>query len=187
MYKHTSPSNKSYIGITSKNPEERWGHNGIQYRKQPFYRAIKKYGWDNIKHEVIKDGLNFEEADTLEKSLILKFNSYDPNFGYNIQLGGHNGQVHSAASRKKMSEAAKGRKLSFTEEHKFKISESKKGKCSEKLLSSALKNLDKANNFSRDAEYRKKMSEAKKGKPGRVWTEEQKRKHSEIMKKVYSA
>ena len=29
VYKHTSPSNKVYLGITSINPSKRWGDNGL--------------------------------------------------------------------------------------------------------------------------------------------------------------
>lgn len=54
VYKHTTPSQKIYIGITSMSTSKRWGHKGYGYRNQPyFYRAILKYGWDNIKHEVL--------------------------------------------------------------------------------------------------------------------------------------
>ena len=88
MYKHTSPSNKSYIGITSKNPEERWGHNGIQYRKQPFYRAIKKYGWDNFTHEILYSNLTEKEAKDKEKELIRKYKTKNNKYGYNCTYGG---------------------------------------------------------------------------------------------------
>ena len=44
VYKHTSPSNKIYIGITCQDVERRW-RNGDGYKSQKyFYRAIKKYG-----------------------------------------------------------------------------------------------------------------------------------------------
>lgn len=43
VYKHVSPSNKVYIGITSKNPLRRW-ENGNGYKNNKyFYRAILKY------------------------------------------------------------------------------------------------------------------------------------------------
>mgnify|MGYP002313949657 FL=1 len=38
-------NNKSYIGITSRKPEERWGNDGSQYskgRQDAFRSAIKK-------------------------------------------------------------------------------------------------------------------------------------------------
>ena len=57
VYKHTSPSNKVYIGITSQEPERRW-QNGYGYATQQlFWRAIQKYGWDNFKHEIIAEKL----------------------------------------------------------------------------------------------------------------------------------
>ena len=50
VYVHTAPSGKMYVGITKQKPEYRWGRNGIKYKTQVFYRAIEKYGWDNIDH-----------------------------------------------------------------------------------------------------------------------------------------
>ena len=45
VYKHTSPSNKVYIGITAKEPKDRW-MSGYGYRKNDhFNKAILKYGW----------------------------------------------------------------------------------------------------------------------------------------------
>ena len=44
VYKHISPSEKVYIGITQTSPETRWAK-GFGYRKCIlFYRAILKYG-----------------------------------------------------------------------------------------------------------------------------------------------
>lgn len=31
VYKHTSPSGKCYVGITSQAPECRWGNDGCKY------------------------------------------------------------------------------------------------------------------------------------------------------------
>ena len=62
VYKHTFPNGKIYIGVTSINPLRRW-ENGFGYRKQTvMFRAICKYGWDNIQHEILFDGLAKEEA-----------------------------------------------------------------------------------------------------------------------------
>ena len=85
---HTSPSNKVYIGITSQEPQKRWG-NGSNYSKQKyFYAAIQKYGWENIKHEVLFNNLTEKEAKQKEIELIAKHNSTDRNYGYNLTLGG---------------------------------------------------------------------------------------------------
>ena len=59
VYCHTTPSGKRYIGITSKKPEKRW-RNGEGYnnkRQQLFYKAIEKYKWENIHHNIISTDL----------------------------------------------------------------------------------------------------------------------------------
>ena len=79
VYKHTSPSGKCYIGITSaKNPNLRWGVGGRRYLYKhetrgehvKFVNAINKYGWDNIKHEILETGLTHKEAKEKEKYYI---------------------------------------------------------------------------------------------------------------------
>lgn len=88
VYKHTSPNGKCYIGITSNNPLIRWS-NGNGYSGQPyFFRAIMKYGWDNIKHEILFSDLSKEEACQKEIELIKFHKSNNPNYGYNISTGG---------------------------------------------------------------------------------------------------
>lgn len=102
VYKHTSPSGKVYIGVTRQVPEKRW-QNGLGYRKQKrFYRAIQKYGWENIAHEVVADNLSGEEADELEKQLIHEYKSSDKRFGYNIELGGNFSKAVSNETRERM-------------------------------------------------------------------------------------
>ena len=69
VYKHTTPSGKVYIGITRTTLERRCGSNGRNYSKNIlFYRAIQKYGWQNIKHEILFDGLTKEQATTKGKT-----------------------------------------------------------------------------------------------------------------------
>ena len=87
VYKHTTPNNKYYIGITRQNPLKRW-QKGFGYKGQVFYNAIQKYGWDNIQHEIIKDHLTEKEAQQLEIDLIKEYKSNHPEFGYNISSGG---------------------------------------------------------------------------------------------------
>lgn len=88
VYKHTSPSGKVYIGITCQKITKRW-KNGRGYEGcTVFYRAVQKYGWQNIKHEIVAEGLTNEEACLMEQELISKFKSHDPQYGYNMTLGG---------------------------------------------------------------------------------------------------
>lgn len=98
LYLHTVPKelsgydyDKHYIGITTKNINERWGKNGSGYRKQIFYNAILKYGWENIRHEILFENLTKEEAFSLEKEYIKKYKSNIKPYGYNIASGGHGG------------------------------------------------------------------------------------------------
>ena len=89
VYKHTSPSGKVYVGITQQDPEIRW-HSGHGYkRQQRFYNAIKKYGWQNITHEIIASGLTKEQAEAEEVRLIALYHSTDRGYGYNTENGGN--------------------------------------------------------------------------------------------------
>lgn len=108
VYKHTSPSGKSYIGITSMSPPSKRWKNGKGYSHNTYFtNAINKYGWDNFKHEIIKDNLTEEEAEVLERELIEKYNTFDSNKGYNCTSGGEIGKQHTEETRRKQSELAK--------------------------------------------------------------------------------
>lgn len=88
VYRHVFPNNKTYVGITSQNPERRWlaGHG---YRGQEtLWNAIKKYGWASIRHEIVATGLTQEEALDLEVILIARFDSASREHGYNRTPGG---------------------------------------------------------------------------------------------------
>ena len=111
VYMHTNKVNdKKYIGITKTNPKERW-KNGLGYKTQIFYRAIQKYGWDNFKHEILFEKLNKEEAEQKEIELIAFYKSDNKDFGYNVNHGGNCIGTMSEATRRKLSNAFKGRKL----------------------------------------------------------------------------
>lgn len=93
VYVHTVPKkisgykyDKHYVGITGKDPKERW-RDGKGYKNGIFKKAIKKYGWDNIKHKIVAENLSHEEACELEKELIKKYKSFGER-GYNATEGG---------------------------------------------------------------------------------------------------
>lgn len=88
VYKHTSPSGKIYVGITSQRLEARW-RGGLGYSHNPlFMNAIVKYGWDNFTHEILFTGLTQKEACAKEIELIAKYKSNDRAYGYNMTTGG---------------------------------------------------------------------------------------------------
>ena len=87
VYEHVFPNGKKYIGISS-DAEKRW-RNGKGYKEQAkVFKAIKKYAWDNIKHNIILDDLTKEQAEAIEKYLIAELNTIDN--GYNVSTGGEN-------------------------------------------------------------------------------------------------
>ena len=161
IYIHiVNENNKCYVGQTSINPKRRWGFDGSGYKGQVFYNAIKYYGWDNISHVVLCHGLSEEEVNKMEIALISLFKSTNrEEFGYNLQTGGNTAGKHSEESKKKMSEARKGKHLS--KEHKNKMSEAHKGKRHSEEHKNKIREAHKGKRHSE--ETRNKMSEANTG------------------------
>ena len=87
VYRHIFPNGKSYIGITSQYPFWRRWRGGSGYYGQPkMHNAIQKYGWENIRHEVLAEGLSLVDANRVEQEMVAKFDSVEN--GYNISSGG---------------------------------------------------------------------------------------------------
>lgn len=151
VYKHTFPNNKIYIGITAQDPKRRWA-NGFGYKKQPYiYNAINKYGWNNIKHDILYSNLSKEEAENKEIELITKYKSNNVNFGYNVANGGNVIGTVSEKTKKQISKTLKGKPKKrppfkgkhHTAETRAKLSDLRKGKnnpCYGKHLSKSTKN-----------------------------------------------
>ena len=84
--------------MTKQSAEKRWQY-GLGYRTQAkFYRAIQKYGWENIQHEVVFSNLSFEDAEQKERELIAQYQSCDNRFGYNIESGGNGKKIVSVVT-----------------------------------------------------------------------------------------
>lgn len=166
VYIHTNKyNNKSYIGITNQQANERWGSNGHNYlrkTKQGEYqqpamaRALKKYpDWDNDwEHIIFMDNLSEEKAKHMEILLIALYKTNcckykRPSYGYNMTDGGEGttGRCCSDKTRKKISISNTGKPSHnkgkcLPDEVKKKISKSHQGK-------------------TMSIEARKKMSESK--------------------------
>lgn len=135
VYRHITPNGKTYVGITGKKPEKRWNNGNGYKNNKHFYRAIVKYGWENITHEIVESGLTKEQACDLEIKLIAKYDSTNPDKGYNHSTGGECsslGMHQSAETRRKIGEANKGANSPNYGKHlsadtRRKISESLKG------------------------------------------------------------
>lgn len=87
---------KSYIGQTTKEFEERFNQHKVKYKNGDtvFYRACLKYGWENIKWEILRYCNSQKELDDYEIYYIDKFRTYihfSDCKGYNMTLGGQGG------------------------------------------------------------------------------------------------
>lgn len=126
VYMHTCPKGKVYIGITRNDPLKRW-QNGRGYRTNEYFtRAIKKYGWENFKHEILFTGLSEKEAKEKEIFLIAEYKSNQRKYGYNISSGGESrsGTKLTEDHKEKIRQGNLGKKVS--EETRRKLSESAK-------------------------------------------------------------
>lgn len=179
VYKHTFPNGKVYIGITGSNPLRRWG-NGSNYTQVIMKKAIKKYGWDNIKHEVLFESLTKEEAKQKEIELIASHKSDNHEFGYNIKSGGDSSFNHTEETKRKMSATRKGRPKS--EETKGKISLANKGR---KRTEEQRKNISLAHmGIKQTEEAKRKIGEASKGRTPRLGLKNTKDHNEKISKSL---
>jgi len=146
---------KKYIGDHSTN---KLNDNYIGSGRPVFKSAIKKYGRENFKREILEFFETKEEAFNAQEKYINQFNTLIP-FGYNISPKGGHCKSSGPWSNKKLSEKHKqnisnklkgiktwNKGIPCSDNTKRKISNSEKGK----ILSEHTKT---------------KMSEASKGRP----------------------
>ena len=128
LYKHTAPSGKSYIGITCQLPEKRFGVDGVNYKRSKFFwAAIQKYGWQNIRHEIILYDLSENEAKAKEKEYIRLYKSNIREFGYNLTAGGDGIESYKHTDETKRTISARLTGIHRSDEFKRKVSESQQG------------------------------------------------------------
>lgn len=127
IYKTTNLINgKIYVGQTIYDNCEYFG-SGLLIQK-----ALKKYGVENFKKEILCDCATQEELNKMEKYWIKKLNSTDSSIGYNILEGGR----FYDDTREKISKSLIGKSfkkpsrkgIHLTLEHREKISRSTRGK-----------------------------------------------------------
>lgn len=117
VYKHTSPSGKSYIGYTSKTLNERWVDKirELRHRNTPLARALRKYSPETWTHETLFESPDKEAVLNYEISMISVHGDYNVAKGGNGGDTGRNGEPEKIAKQaKSLSEHWK----SLTEEEK---------------------------------------------------------------------
>jgi len=95
IYCHTHvESGRRYIGLTSRTMERRWSDHCYAAKRNAkggrwhFPNAIRKYGPEAFSHEIIRVFDNLEDANIAEESLIKRWKTRDPKFGFNVSKGG---------------------------------------------------------------------------------------------------
>jgi len=95
VYVHVFPDGKLYIGSTRQKPENRWRYGGGYKNSKTVYEPIQRYGWENIKHIVLFSNIDFDRAMIIEQELIKKYDTQNPQKGYNTKAGGQFYTEHS--------------------------------------------------------------------------------------------
>lgn len=130
IYLRTNKINgMQYVGETENfdRREKEWKCLKRKYANWYITEERNKYGLDNFNVVIINHCETQEEAYELEEKYIKELGTKYPE-GYNMTDGGVGlkGYNHLQETKKKISEAHKGKKMS--EEHKKKLSEAHKGK-----------------------------------------------------------
>ena len=128
LYVHVNKANgKMYFGITAQPVSRRW-NNGNGYKHCPlFSRAIKKYGWDGFSHIVLLKNLSKTHACDYERYFISRFDSTNPQKGYNCDCGGMGAGTHSEETKEKLKRANVGKKYSSATKDKHREAIIKRG------------------------------------------------------------
>lgn len=160
LYMHEFPDGKKYIGVTSKKPDERFGKNGILYKRNTkFFEEIQRVGWENIEHKILCTVDTLEDAKKKEIELISFYKSNLQEYGFNTEKGGTI-HAHSDETKRKMSEKRKGVKPS--DEHRKALSKSLKGKTVSEDSKRKMSQARSGKALSK--EHKKHISESCKGK-----------------------
>jgi group I intron endonuclease len=93
IYKISSPKGKIYIGRTNNFDSRMADHKCCALTKQAknsLYKAIRKYGWDNMTKEIICE-VEASQAQKLEEEFILAYDAVKK--GYNSTYAGGGGNM----------------------------------------------------------------------------------------------
>ena len=93
LYMHIVPNGKKYVGITKRKPTARWNGGSGYCSNEDFHNDIRKYGWSNIQHKILREGMDKEEAEYWEMKLIELYDTMNPEKGYNRRKGGSYGEI----------------------------------------------------------------------------------------------
>lgn len=132
VYKITNLLNgKCYVGLTTTPLERRMASHRHDAKtasyRSALYGAVRKYGWENFRIEVLESAIAIETLGEREAFWIKECNALVPN-GYNLTSGGERPR-HTTEAKKRMSLSHLGKKRGpMSEETKRKIGDANRGR-----------------------------------------------------------
>lgn len=107
---------KIYIGQTWLTFDNRMGKHGEKYNNSIYlYNALQHYGVSNFHYTTLETTTDQATADKLEDFYIEKYDSMNPEIGYNLKRGGYGG-LHSEKTKAKISATLKEQFANFSPE-----------------------------------------------------------------------
>lgn len=160
VYKITNKVNgKVYIGQTRGTLRNRWNSHCRNKKLSLITRAIEKYGRENFTIEEIDRAETREELNTKESRWIKELDSSNKEIGYNIMPGGDSNTTHSEETKVIISRKAR----EISDETRKKMSDAKKGKKQSPELIEA--RIAPRRGYTWTEESKRKSSEKQKGRP----------------------
>lgn len=182
IYRASFQNGKSYIGqtilsLTNRKRVHKHTSKNMS-RKSAFYSAVRKYGFESIQWEVLKECKSFNQMQKEEYKYIFKFNTKYPN-GYNINDGGKQ-YVMSQETKDKIRNSHLGKKRGpMSEEHKQKIGNSVKVSWEKpgqreyfSKIRKGVKKINKPSGWKLSEKTKKRMSESAKKSGTGKWMKE---------------
>ena len=190
LYKLTSPSGKSYIGITTMRLKERmWRHKKDANKgvNRPICDAIRKHGFDSFTLTVLSESNDRSELLLLEIEAIKQHNTLHPN-GYNYTAGGDGsrGTSHTADFKSALSARLKNdwKDPAYRSKHEprmRKLASESVLKRKSTLLNRSPEEIEKQSNRMREGQLRRcrtadelARSAAKRAATRASWSDEKK-------------
>lgn len=122
---------KCYVGQTRMGLSKRIACHKCDSKKHQnmvIYRAVRKYGWENFRIEVLESCIGIGDLDQREIFWIAQMGSMVPN-GYNVDKGGNSQGKFTEETRRKMALAKLGKKRGpMSDETKRKIGDANRGR-----------------------------------------------------------
>ena len=159
IYKITNLINgKPYVGQTTRSIEVRFREHA-NCKTSFIGKAIRKYGYENFKIEILEECDTLEQLNEREKFFIAAFNSMSPN-GYNL-TGGGEGKIIISETSTKLSQVVTKLWASRSREERSEMARKRESRKSVKARSESARKAAATRN--KNPETHRKMSAAQRG------------------------